>query len=388
MARRAKRNVAIVATGQTDHRSKRPDVNIVEMINEAVCRCLDDAKMTMDEIDGVVIGNMEHFEGVFFTEMWSVDGAGSFLKHGMKITTGGTTGSSLALAGYYHVASGLFDTIMTIGWEKQSEGETTAGLIFQADPLWERATMSGAIGSFAASAAAYMHKYGITEEQAAKVAVKNRRNALHNPHAHLRMDLTVEQVLKSKMLAYPIKMLDMCPTSDGACAMIFASEERAKKVCRNPAWVMAGVTRHDQPFGGDLEMVVNLRTLRSATEEAYKIAGITDPLKDLDVAELYEPCTFAELSWCEAAGFCGPGEGGKFIDSGASYMDGILPVNPSGGVLSTNCIGATAMIRVAEAAIQVMGKGGTRQVPNVKKALATGFGGSWWSDVMILSRTP
>jgi acetyl-CoA C-acetyltransferase len=248
--------------------------------------------------------------------------------------------------------------------------------------------MSGAIGSFAASAAAYMHKYGITEEQAAKVAVKNRRNALHNPHAHLRMDLTVEQVLKSKMLAYPIKMLDMCPTSDGACAMIFASEERAKKVCRNPAWVMAGVTRHDQPFGGDLEMVVNLRTLRSATEEAYKIAGITDPLKDLDVAELYEPCTFAELSWCEAAGFCGPGEGGKFIDSGASYMDGILPVNPSGGVLSTNCIGATAMIRVAEAAIQVMGKGGTRQVPNVKKALATGFGGSRWSDVMILSRTP
>ena len=388
MARRAKRNVAIVATGQTDHRSKRPDVNIVEMINEAVCRCLDDAKMTMDEIDGVVIGNMEHFEGVFFTEMWSVDGAGSFLKHGMKITTGGTTGSSLALAGYYHVASGLFDTIMTIGWEKQSEGETTAGLIFQADSLWERATMSGAIGSFAASAAAYMHKYGITEEQAAKVAVKNRRNALHNPHAHLRMDLTVEQVLKSKMLAYPIKMLDMCPTSDGACAMIFASEERAKKVCRNPAWVMAGVTRHDQPFGGDLEMVVNLRTLRSATEEAYKIAGITDPLKDLDVAELYEPCTFAELSWCEAAGFCGPGEGGKFIDSGASYMDGILPVNPSGGVLSTNCIGATAMIRVAEAAIQVMGKGGTRQVPNVKKALATGFGGSRWSDVMILSRTP
>src|SRR4030042_1929493 len=92
--------------------------------------------------------NMEHFEGIFFTEMWSVDGAGSFLKPGMKITTGGTTGSSLALAGYYHVASGLFDTVMTIGWEKQSEGETTAGLIFQADPLWERGTMAGAIGFF------------------------------------------------------------------------------------------------------------------------------------------------------------------------------------------------------------------------------------------------
>jgi len=388
MARRAKRNVAIVATGQTDHRSKRPDVNIVEMIHEAVRRCLNDAQMSMEEIDGVVIGNMEHFEGIFATEMWSADSAGYLLKHGMKITTGGTTGTSLALAGYYHVASGLFDTVMTIGWEKQSEGETTAGLIFQADPLWERATMSGAIGSFAASATAYMNKYGITEEQAAKVAVKNRGNAFNNPHAHLKMELTVEQVLKSKMLAYPIKMLDMCPTSDGACAMIFASEERAKRVCTNPAWVIAGVTRHDQPFGGDLEMLADLRTLRSATEEAYKIAGIKDPLKDIDVAELYEPCTFAELSWYETAGFCGPGEGGKLIDSGVTYMDGELPVNPSGGVLSTNCIGATAMIRVAEAAIQVMDKGGKRQVPNVNRAIATGFGGSWWSDVMVLSKTP
>jgi acetyl-CoA C-acetyltransferase len=388
MARRSKRNVAIVATGQTDHRSKRPDVNIVEMINEAVRRCLADANMTMEEVDAVVIGNMEHFEGIFFTEMWSVDGAGSFLKHGMKITTGGTTGSSLAQAGYYHVASGLFDTVMTIGWEKQSEGETTAGLIFQADPLWERATMSGAIGSFAASATTYMDKYGISEEQAARVAVKNRKNAMNNPHAHLKMDLTVEQVLKSKMLAYPIKMLDMCPTSDGACAMIFASEAKAKKTCQNPAWVIAGVTRHDQPFSTDLEMLMNLRTLRSATEEAYKIAGIKEPLRDLDVVELYEPCTFAELSWYGAANFCDPAEAGKLMDSGATQMDGELPVNPSGGVLSTNCIGATAMIRVAEAAIQVMGKGGKRQVPNVKQAMATGFGGSWWSDVMILSKTP
>ena len=388
MARRSKRNVAIVATGQTDHRSKRPDVNIVEMINEAVRRCLADADMSMDQIDAIVIGNMEHFEGVFFTEMWSVDGAGSFLKHGMKITTGGTTGSSLAQAGYYHVASGLFDTVMTIGWEKQSEGETTAGLIFQADPLWERATMSGAIGSFAGSATAYMHKYGITEEQAAKVAVKNRGNAKNNPHAHLKMDLTVEQVLRSKMLAYPIKILDMCPTSDGACAMIFASEQMARKVCPDPAWVIAAVTRHDQPFGGDLEMVMNLRTLRAAAEEAYRIAGIKDPLRDFDVAELYEPCTFAELSWYEAAGFCGPGEGGKLMDSGTTQMDGDLPVNPSGGVLSTNCIGATAMIRVAEAAIQIMGKAGKRQVPHVNRAIATGFGGSWWSDVVILSKTP
>jgi acetyl-CoA C-acetyltransferase len=182
--------------------------------------------------------------------------------------------------------------------------------------------------------------------------------------------------------------MDMCPTSDGACAMIFASEQKARKVCQTPAWVTAAVTRHDQPFGGDLEMVMNLRTLRAAAEEAYRIAGIKDPLRDFDVAELYEPCTFAELSWYEAAGFCGPGEGGKLMDSGTTQMDGDLPVNPSGGVLSTNCIGATAMIRVAEATIQIMGKAGKRQVPHVNRAIATGFGGSWWSDVVILSKAP
>jgi acetyl-CoA C-acetyltransferase len=171
---------------------------------------------------------MEHFEGIFFTEMWSVDAAVPSETRD-EVTTG-TTGKLWrrpAITMWLRAVR----TVMTIGWEKQSEGETTAGLIFQADPLWERATMSGAIGSFAGSATAYMHKYGITEEQAAKVAVKNRRNAIHNPHAHLKMDLTVEQVLNSKMLAYPIKMLDMCPTSDGACAMIFASEQKAKRIC-------------------------------------------------------------------------------------------------------------------------------------------------------------
>jgi acetyl-CoA C-acetyltransferase len=102
------------------------------------------------------------------------------------------------------------------------------------------------------------------------------------------------------------------------------------------------------------------------------------------VAELYEPCTFAELSWYEALGFCGWGEAGKLIDSGKTQMGGELPVNPSGGVISTNCIGATAMIRVAEAALQLQGKAGERQVEGAKTALATGFGGSWWSEVTIL----
>ena len=379
------RRAAIIATGQTKHVSKRRDVNIVEMIHEAVKACLADAELTAKDVDAVVIGNMEHFEGIYNPDLWAVDGVGSIGKHQFKVTTGGTTGASVAHAAYYHVASGMFDCVLAIGWEKQSDGDTTAGLIFQADPLWERFNMAGAIGTFAVAASEYMNKYGITEEQAAKVAVKNRGNALKNPHAHLRKPVTVEDVLRSTPLAHPIKLLDMCPTSDGACAMIVASEKIARKKSPNkPAWFKALATRHDQPFNADLPLLIQMRSLADAAKEAYAQAGISNPLKELDVAELYEPCTFAELSWYEALGFCGWGEGGKLIDSGKTQIGGELPVNPSGGVISTNCIGATAMIRVAEAALQIQGKAGERQVPGAKTALATGFGGSWWSEVTIL----
>ena len=381
------RKVAIVGTGQTDHKARRRDVNIGELIHEAVGRCLEDARMTIDQIDAVLIGNMEHFEGNFYVDMQMVDYTGACMKHALKITTGGTSGSSVAQAGFYHVASGHFDTVLAIGWEKQSDGDTTAGLIFQADPWYERPTMSGAIGTFALAACMYMEKYGITEEQAARVAVKNRTHACRNPHAHLKLSLTIEDVLNSRVLAHPIKLLDMCPASDGACALIFAGEDLAPKLAPQPAWVKAAVSRHDQPFNGDLPMLDQMRTLTAAAKEAYRIAGITDPFREIDVAEIYEPCSFAELAWTEALGFCGWGEGGRLVESGATSLGGRLPVNPSGGVLSTNPIGATAMIRVAEAAIQIMGKAGERQVPDVRTAVSTGFGGSWWSDVMILSRS-
>jgi acetyl-CoA C-acetyltransferase len=292
----------------------------------------------------------------------------------------------VAQAGFYHCASGHFDTVLTIGFEKQSDGDTTAGLIFQADPWYERPTMSGAIGTFALAASVYMNKYGITEEQAARVAVKNRSHARRNPYAHLKLSITVEDVLNSRILAHPIKLLDMCPASDGACALIFASEERATQITPRPAWVKAAVCRHDQPFNGDVPMLDQMRTLTAAAKEAYRIAGIQDPFREIDVAEIYEPCTFAELAWTEALGFCDWGEGGRLAESGETELGGSLPINPSGGVLSTNPIGATAMIRVAEAAAQIMERAGERQAPDVQTSLATGFGGSWWSDVMILSR--
>jgi acetyl-CoA C-acetyltransferase len=378
------RKVAIVGVGQTHHRAKRGDVNIVELIHEAVVRCLNDAGLPIATVDAVLIGNMDGFEGVHLSDMWAADASGALGRCGLKITSGGSTGTSLALAAYYYVASGLFDTVMCIGWQKQSEGDTTAGLISATDPIWERAAFAGAFGTFAAAVREFMKEFRVTEEHAAWVAVKNRQNGRRNPYSHLKLDITVSDVLTSPMLADPIRMLDMCPASEGACALVFSHADAVRKITDRPAWVAAAETRHDSPFVGDTHMFMDLRTLRAASAAAYKTAGITNPLKELDVIELYEPASWAEISFLDALWLCERGRIRDLIEKEVTTVKGELPVNPSGGVLCTNPIGATAMLRVAEAAIQIRGQGGDRQIPGVRTALATGFGGNFWSDVMIL----
>ena len=378
------RNVAIVGTGQTNHKAKIEDMNIVEVINQAVRRCLMDAHATIDDVDAVLIGNMEHFEGIYLSDMWASDASGALGRFGAKITTGGTSGTSLAMAAYYYVASGLFDSVMCIGWEKQSEGDTTAGLLTVTDPIWERPSFAAAFGTFGAAATEYMDATGLTQEHAAIVAAQSRQNGLKNPYAHLHLDITAEDVLKSEMLSYPIHMLDLCPASDGACAMLFAGEDSTKKFQGKPAWVSACSSRHESTYVTDPPMFVDLRTLRLASKDAFKIAGITDPLKELDVLELYSASSWKEMSMLEALEVCEKGQIGELVENGVFSMDGELPVNPSGGVMCSNPIGATAMLRVAEAAIQIRGQGGERQLDGVKTAMATGYGGNWWSDVMIL----
>ena len=380
------RGVAIIGVGQTKHAKARDDVNQAELVREAATRALADAGLTFADVDAVILTNMELFEGRALPELWVAEAVGGYLKPVFKIATGGTSGTSACIAAYHQVASGVFDVVLVVGWEKHSEGHTQTGMALT-DPLWDRQVASGAVGNFALSISQYMAERGVTMEQAAKVAVKARRNACRNPYAHLqKSDITVEKVLSSRMLAWPVHLYDMCPQSDGACAVVFAGEEVARSRCDRPAWVRAAVTRHDQPYIGDLDRrLLTMRTLRDASREAYHRAGITDPLRQLDVAEIYEPVTYAELAWYEALGFCQDGEAGRLIDEGVTEMDGELPVNPSGGVLSTNPVGASGVIRAAEAAMQVMGRAGAHQVPKVKTALATGYGVYAWSDVLILS---
>jgi acetyl-CoA C-acetyltransferase len=380
------RNVAIVGTGQTKHAPKRADINLRELVTEAVTKALDDAQVRMEDIDAVFLGNMEPFEGFMFPELWSIEGWGGVGKPCVKFNTGGTVGTTTTMAAYYYVGAGLHDTVLAIGFEKQSDGHTQAAITTVGDPIWERTMMAGAVGNFAVMASTYIHESGATPEQAAKVAVKARRNACNNAYAHLQMPgITVEEVMASPVLAHPIRKLDMCPQSDGAVALVMAEESRARKLARRPAWIRAAATAHEQQYMGDSpKRLAIMRSQIAASQKVYKAMGITNPRRELDVAEIYEVATYAEMAMYENLGFCERGEGPKLIDQGVTAMDGELPVNPSGGVLSTNPIGATAMIRVAEAALQVMGKAGARQVAKARTALATGYGGNAWTDALIL----
>jgi acetyl-CoA C-acetyltransferase len=243
------------------------------------------------------------------------------------------------------------------------------------------------LSAAALQAKRYMYKHGITGEQCAKVAVKNRGNAMNNPLAQEPMDITVEDVFSSKLLASPIRKLDTKPISDGACAMILAPAKRARKLTKKPVWILGASNCYEAHYLGDRDLA-DCAALTKAAQKAYKMAGIRNPLREIDVAEISEEFTYQELLWTEGLGFCGRGEGGKLIDSGKTRMGGKLPVNPSGGVLSGNPNGVAGMARVAEAALQLRGEAGKRQVQGAKMALAHGVTGicGQHQAVMVLGK--
>jgi acetyl-CoA C-acetyltransferase len=219
-----------------------------------------------------------------------------------------------------------------------------------------------------------MDRYGITEEQCALVSVKNHGNAFRNPDAQLPLKLTVADVMKSRMLAEPIKLLDASPISDGACAVILARESVAKKITDRPVWIRGVGYCADAYHLGDRDLA-ECDALVKACQKAYQMAGIRNPQKELDVVELYDAFSYQELLWTEGLGLCSPGEGGKLAESGATRMEGRIPVNPSGGLLSAHTVIAAGLVRMAEAVLQLRGEAGERQIPGARKALAHGVNG-------------
>ncbi len=384
------RSAAVVGTGQTEYRARRLDVNLPELVREAAFRAVEDAGITMRDVDAVVVGSgPELFEGVAQPEHWVGPAIGAPDKPLMRIQTGGTSGASAAIAGFYHVASGLFDVVLAVSYEKLSDGPSPQYALSNCyDPLWDRDFTCGAASLVALQSRLYMARHApkVSEEHGAMVAVKNRRNALRNRYAHLRSEITVEDVMASEPLATPLKALDSCPTSDGAAAVVIAEERRAKKMTPRPAWFAGIGMCSESPYVPHVDIAYPESCVRAA-QIAYQMAWVYDPVRELDLAEVHEAYSFQELIWSEALGLCNPGEGGRMVESGITALDGEFPVNPSGGVLSSNPIGAAGMIRQLEAALQVMGKAGEHQVPGVRKALAHAWGGALqFSTVTIFSR--
>ena len=363
--------VAIVGIGQTKFEREKKEQAFAELVYEVVTKALEDARITIAEIDNIVTISNDFWDGRTISSMAVTDACGAYGKDMTTVEGDGTFG---ALLGYMRTLSGSFDTTLVVVHSKISEGNPRAIFNCAFDPIYERMLGLDAITSSALQARRYMVKYGVTEEQFAKVSVKNHKNAKNNPYAQLPLDIKVEDVLNSRMLADPIKLLDASPISDGACAIILANEGKAKKISEKPVWIKGVGHCADAYHLGDRDLA-ETDSLREAANKAYTMAGVKNPIKDIDVAEVYDAFSYQELMWLEGLGFCKKGEGGKLIDEGVTEMSGELPVNPSGGVLSAHAVLVAGLVRIAEAALQIRGDAGKRQLSNINMALAHGING-------------
>lgn len=390
-------NVAVVGVGQTNFKSRRDDKTYPELAQEAVVLALKDAGMVPEQIDAVIFSMAPtEFMGVHDCEKWTVDYTWARGKPFMRIHTGGATGGSAFQAAYAHVASSQHRTVLVVGADRITEtpdAQRVLNLIW--DPFYEQDFALNTVTMTALAAQRYMHKYGTTEEQFARVVVRARRNAMNNPAAHLKGDIDVAAVMASPRVSWPYKLFDICPRSAGAAAMVISTEEVAREYCSRPAFItgISGVS--NTVFMGD-RMGPNADTdfadqaeLVRAADECYRQAGITDPMSQIQVTEIYDPFSTFQFPQLESLNFCKRGTAQNLSDEGAFDMDGQVAVNPSGGTLCTNPIGVTGLVRAVEAARQVMGKSEAMQVPNVHNAIATAIGGSTqFFTVSMLSDEP
>jgi acetyl-CoA C-acetyltransferase len=366
---------AVVGVGQTHYRAKREDVSMPGLLREAIDRALEDAGLTFADIDAVVVGKApDLFEGVMMPELFLAEAIGAAGKPMIRVHTAGSVGGSTAIVAASLVQSGVHRRVLTVAYEKQSESNAMWALSVPVP--FTMPVHAGAGGYFAPHVRSYIRRAGAPTEVGAMVAAKDRQNALKNPYAHLRNEgTTVETVLASQMLWDPVRYDETCPSSDGACALVLASEDAvAASGIDNPAWIHGQVMR-SEPLAYAERDQVNPRAGQDAAAYLWRTTGITNPLQEVDCAEIYVPFSWFEPMWLENLGFAGRGEGWRLTEAGETAIGGSLPVNPSGGVLSSNPIGASGLLRFAEAALQVMGEAGEHQVDGARRALGHAYGG-------------
>jgi acetyl-CoA C-acetyltransferase len=383
-----KHRAAVLGTGQTHHRSKRLDVSIAGLCREAADRALADAGVGIDEVDAVVVGKApDLFEGVMMPELYLADALGAVGKPMLRVHTAGSVGGATGIVAASLIQSGVHRRVLAVAFEKQSESNAMWALSIA--PPFSMPVLAGAGGYFAPHIRSYIRRSQAPGHIGAMVAAKDRRNGARNEFAHLRQaDMTMEKVLASPMLWDPVRYDETCPSSDGACAVVLGDQAAAEASSRPVAWIRATSMRTEPTMFSGKDHV-NPRAGADAAAALWAAAGITSPIDQIDAAEIYVPFSWFEPMWLENLGFAEPGRGWRLTESGATEIGGQIPVNPSGGVLSSNPIGASGLLRFAESAMQVTGKAGEHQVPGARTALGHAYGGgSQYFSMWVVADTP
>lgn len=367
--------VCVLGAGSTKY--GKLNEGIIEIALKASIDAIDSAGITPKDIQAGYISNVfgvtdrqVHMAPVIMSNLGVPE------VPGLTIESACGSGSIMFREAYANVAAGFYDCILGLGVEKITHTGTiqsTTLFSYCSDFFYEGGNGASFPGLFASIARSYMAKYKASEEDLARVAVKNHENGILNPKAHVRKKITIDDVLKSPVVASPLKIYDCCPFSDGASAIILCSEDFAKKSGR-PFIEVIGSGRGASPAAVQgRDDITTIPSTVAAANQAYKMAGIT--AKDIDFAEVHDCFTIAELIDIEDLGFFKKGAGANAVREGATSRDGEIPINPSGGLKSKgHPIGATGIGQVVEVFEQLTGKSEQRTVRDAEVALTHNFG--------------
>lgn len=383
------RKVAIISVGNTEYTSIRRETRSkAELAFAAIKSALDNVGLSIGDIEALVFTSVDGFEGnVRPSRTLDAFGQGYNIPL-IDVNTGGTAGGSGIKEAVHLISAGLYDLVLVYGSPTFGEVVDNQQVLNTASPaIFEKPFGLGAAHMGALYGARYMREYNATEEDFALVAAKNHKVAVSNPYAHLRKGYTVEEILASPMVAWPLRVYECCPVSSGAVAMIFASEGKAKELCETPVWVKA-ISSITDTFLSGYKVYKDFEKLKILANKIYSMVGIKNPREEIDVIEFFNPFAPFELLGYEALGLCGEGKAVRLLREGATDLGGDIPVNISGGVLCTNSGISAAVLRHAEVALQLMGKADGRQVKSPELGLAHSWGGNngQFHTLAILSR--
>jgi len=345
---------------------------------------IGDAGIVGEDVDEIYVGSMSPglFTGQEHIGALVADYAGLPGVAATRVEGACASGGLALRQAYFSVRSGRNDIVVAAGAEKMTDVPTASASVALAgagDEEWEAFQGATFPALYALMARRHMLEYGTTEEQLASVAVKNHHNASMNPYAQFQFEVSVEQVLNSAPIAEPLKLLDCSPITDGAAAVILASEDKAKQLAKETGkevvWILGTGLATDTLALHDRESLCKTRSAVLASEQAYKRAGVK--AKDIDFAEVHDCFTIAEIMAIEALGFCDFGEGGKITENGETQIGGRIPINTSGGLKAKgHPVGATGIAQAVEATLQLRGEAGKRQVNDAEIGLSHNVGGS------------